>query len=279
MTKLLVAHAMLACLAVSAHTHAQAQAATAPPPEPAASAAPITIVAPASDKNNYLSDRITFQFATFVRRIDMTTEQKTAAAGCAPAGTSFKGIGTGQVNGTGGASPLFIITFVPTVEVENKRSAGLSRCTNEAIRVKEGDVVLVQQNDIRVTPPDRFGLTYGTLLVPFKYHFRGDKDFTGGASLGGYLGFRQDRSGVTGLALQYVGFLGAANVAVPQTVNGVSTTQNMTGVSYGLGIIGTVKDAFHMGVVIGADRVNSSANFKDNGKAWLAISVGFDFSN
>jgi hypothetical protein len=32
-----------------------------------------------------------------------------------------------------------------------------------------------------------------------------------------------------------------------------------------------------MGLVIGADRVSKSARYADNGKMWLAVSLGFDF--
>jgi hypothetical protein len=257
---------LLVALAPDAHGQAQA------PSQPT----PIQIASPPNDKTNYLSDRITFQFPQFVHRLNMTVEPKTQSPGCAPAGTSFKGIGNGLVNNV--SQPLFLVTNVPSVDDENKTSVGISKCDNPDQRVKLGDVVQIDPQAITITPPDRFGLTYGALLVPFKYHLKGDKDFSGGASLGGYLGYRQSRSGTLGLAAQYVVFLGAANVAVPQTVNGQTTTQNMTGVSYGFAILGTVKDAFHLGLVLGWDKVNASANYQGNNKPWFAISVGYDFS-
>jgi len=40
-----------------------------------------------------------------------------------------------------------------------------------------------------------------------------------------------------------------------------------------------VKGAFQMGVVVGADRVNKNAGYEDNGKTWLAVELGFAFSN
>jgi hypothetical protein len=237
----------------------------------------LELATPDSDHSNYLSDRINFQFAKFVRRLDMRFEAKTATPGCAPAGTSFKGIGKAITSGV--AQPIFTVTAVPDMMAEAANHSERARCPADTTRVQVGDIVLLEADDMLITPPDRFGLTYGTLMVPFKYHLKGNKDFTGGTSLGGYLGFRQDRSGWTGLGLQYVGFLGAAMVSVPQTVDGQTTSQNMAGVSYGIGVLGTVKDAFHMGLVLGADRVNASAHYKDNGKVWIAVSLGFDFSN
>ena len=234
----------------------------------AAQAADPVTAAPPSDATNYLSDRIKFQFATQVLRVDMTADKRTATAACAPAFTTFRGIGNLQVGGQ--PQPAFIVTAV---------GGDKDRCAGAAPLVAEKDIVIIKQTDIVGTPPDRYGLTYGMLLVPFKYHFTGDKDFTGSTSVGGYLGFRQDKSGLTGLAAQYVVFLGATSVEVAQTVDGQSTSQNLTGVSYGVGILGTVKGDFHMGVVLGADRVNKNAGYKDNGKAWLAVSLGFAFSN
>ena len=62
-------------------------------------------------------------------------------------------------------------------------------------------------------------------------------------------------------------------------MDGKPVTQELTGVSYGIGILGTVKQNFHMGLVLGADRVNKSSGYVNNGKPWLAASLGFNFSN
>jgi hypothetical protein len=237
---------------------------TAPAPSGAASAA---AASPPSDKTNYLSDRVKFQFATYVARVDMTSANKTVTDACAPAFTTLRGIGV--LKFADQVQPAFVVASVP---------AQAGPCTAANI-VKADDVVLIKQDDITGTPPDRYGLTYGTLLVPFKYQLSGDKSFAGRSSLGGYMGYRQDRSGLTGLAVQYVAFLGGASVPVQQTVDGKTVTQEITGVSYGLGLIGTIKENFQMGVILGADRVSKNAGYVNNGKPWLAVSLGFAFSN
>jgi len=230
---------------------------------------PVTAVAaPESDKTNYLGDKIKFQYSKFVSKVDMTSEPKRTSAACLPAFSTLRGIGTLKIDGD--TQPGFIVTNVVTDET--------GRCEASKV-VKQGDIVTVSQVDIDGTPPDRYGLTFGALLVPYKYHVAGSKSFTGNTSVGGYLGWRQDRSGMIGLALQYVVFLGGASVPVTQTSNGESTTQDMSGVSYGVGIIGTVKGAFQMGVVVGADRVSKNAGYEDNGKTWLAVELGYAFSN
>lgn len=250
-------------------------AAPAAPEVPASGAAAsqgMATVAPVSDASNYLSDRVKFQYATSVTIIAMTQPgaSKPVSAGCAPAFTTFKGIGKLKVDNE--EHPAFIVTFV----AEDKGD----RCKKQgSTLVSVDDVVVVKRIEMQGTPPDRYGLTYGTLLVPYKMQLKGDKGLAGKASLGGYLGFRQDRSGVTGLALQYVMFAGASSISVTQVVDGQPVTQDMTGLSYGLALLGTVKDTFQLGVVIGADRVNKNAKYVNNNKPWIALSLGFDFSN
>ena len=244
---------------------AQETGTKAPTTDVTGSSATHADAAPINDKTNYLGDKIKFQTDMYVEKVDMKSKNKDVSPACVPAFSTLRGIGTLKVGAD--TRPAFIITNVE----------GGGSCDDKKVRVN--DVVLVKLEDLNSTPPDRYGLTYGALLVPFKYHLGGSKSFTGSTSVGGYLGFRQDRSGRTGLALEYIGFIGAATVPVAQTTNGQSTTQNMSGVTYGIGILGTVKGSFHMGVVFGADRVNASAHYEDNGKPWVAVEIGYAFSN
>jgi hypothetical protein len=250
---------------------ASAWAQTAPSAPPA-SAASIATVSPPSDRENYLSDRVKFQFATSVTVVNMTTlgDQKSTTGACAPAFSTFKGIGKLKVGNQD--HPAFIVGYVAPDRDDRCKQSGLSL-------VKVDDVVVVQQSLILATPPDRYGLTYGTLIVPYKMQLKGDRGTSGSASLGGYLGFRQDRSGITGLALQYVFFAGGASISVVQNVNGQQVSQDVTGFTYGVALLGTVKDTFQLGVVLGADRVNRNVRYVNNNKPWIAFSLGFDFSN
>lgn len=234
----------------------------------------LTAVAPRSDQSNYMSDKVTFQFDMSVKRIDMSVDPRVITIACAPAGTRFRGIGEAMVDKNQTPSPVFRAYNVP-----NPSTTLISgRCAGGVNLVKEGDIVLIAPADLKMLPPDRYGLTYGTLLVPYKYHFSGS-DFGSGASVGGYLGYRWDRSGVIGIALHPVVFVGAATIPVSQVTNGQVKTENMAGISYGIGLLGSVKDEFQLGIIIGSDRVNKSADYRYNGKAWLAISLGFEFSN
>lgn len=248
-----------------------------------------------SDRNNYLGDKIKFPFAMAVRRVDLTKPTGNVDAACAPAFTTLQGIGKLSINADNKTAQVaaFVVTFVPDDAATEKAGPApatspaaaapqpqrTARCATGASRVRTEDIVVVDDAMLTGTPPDRYGLTYGALLVPYKYQLKGDRSFGSKAAVGGYLGFRQDKSGITGLALQYVGFLGVASVPVTQTVDGKPVTQELTGVSYGLGLLGTVKGEFQMGLVIGADRVSKSSGYINNGKPWVAISLGFGFSN
>jgi len=244
-----------------------------------ASAADPVVASPPNDATNYLSDRVKWTIKIGAKKVDMTKLGDSSYAPtpvCIPQFTTLKGIGSLTISGK------TVAAFTITSDVTNKDpKTGTVACSGtDPSLVSQNDVVIFDDpNFISSIPPDRYGLTYGTLIVPFKYQIKGSKDFTGSSTLGGYLGFRQDRSGVTGLALQYVGFLGVSNVSVPTTTNGTTTNQDKFGLSYGIGILGTVKNNFHLGLVVGADHVSPSAGYVNNGKPWIAISLGADFSN
>lgn len=231
----------------------------------------IEIASPESDSTNYLSDRLKFSIDIDGIVVNTTKRPYSGRPACIPAFTTLKGKVKLRIDDA--ISPAFEVTNVPEII----GSPAENHCS-PANSVKLGDIVAIDSSVISSFNPDRYGLTYGTLLVPYKYHLGGDKNFSSGTSLGGYIGFRQDKSGKTGLAMQYIGFLGASSIAVPTNADGQASTQNVTGVSYGFGIIGTVKSDFNIGLVLGWDRVGKSTTYANDGKMWIAISLGFDFS-
>ncbi|MEJ7806918.1 MAG: hypothetical protein WKG03_13480 [Telluria sp.] len=138
--------------------------------------------------------------------------------------------------------------------------------------------LVIDEVDVDAIPANISGLTYGVLVVPFKYHLTGTKEFKGSGSIGPYAGYKQE-SGNWGASLEYVGFLGLTSIAVERNIDGIRTTDNLSGVSFGGGVIGRIRDDFQVGLIIGADRVGKSARYADNGKLWLAVSIGYAFSN
>ncbi len=142
----------------------------------------------------------------------------------------------------------------------------------------QGVDLQVSKETLDRSPPNRYGLTYGLLAVPFKYHLSGAKDFTGSGTVGPYVGYRTQNSGF-GYGISYILFLGGSNISVTQASNGnaPATTQNLAGFSYGVGAIATIKGHFQLGGVLGFDRVSSNANFQYQGKPWIALELGYSF--
>ena len=142
-------------------------------------------------------------------------------------------------------------------------------CDGKAI----GGAYKITWTDAKKSGIARIGITYGALVVPFKYQLSGDKAFTGSATLGAYIGYRWVDVHYLQVTVTPIAFAGASNISV----SGTSGTSNVMGFSWGLGFIVTLKGAFQLGGVIGCDSVNSSTNYEYNNKPWIAFEIGYSF--
>ncbi len=120
------------------------------------------------------------------------------------------------------------------------------------------------------------GFSYGVLLVPYKY-YTDSKNFGGAVTVAPFAGYRIDWSNI-GLEATLVGFAGPTSLQ-GKDQSGDST--NLFGLSFGGGLLFEIKNDFNLGFVLGADKVSKSdrPKFEDDSDLWLAISLGFDFSN
>jgi hypothetical protein len=143
---------------------------------------------------------------------------------------------------------------------------------------QDGQALVIDKAVVDSLPANISGLSYGLLVVPFKYHITGSKDFKGSGSVGPYAGYKTESS-AWGASVEIVGFGGLSSVPVDDVVDGKTKTTDVSAFSYGAGVIGRIRQNFQLGLIIGADRVGKSVNYPDNGKAWIAISVGYAFSN
>ena len=141
---------------------------------------------------------------------------------------------------------------------------------DKAIQIDAKTVVLLA--------PSRNGWTYGGLAVPYKYHPKGSKSFTGAATLAPYMGYRFDRYG-SAFGMKIIGFAGISQVDVIQNVDGEEVSQSLSAFSYGGGVLGEINKSVQAGIVIGKDRVSDSANYTDNGETWISLAIAFPFSN
>lgn len=169
---------------------------------------------------------------------------------------------------------ITIVTLTKQTTKENEKCLGKLESLEKA---KEGHSIGIVSNSSDNKTENITGLTYGTLLVPYKYQFGGDKSFSGNASLGGYIGFKQDRTTITGAAVEYVLFAGMSPISVQKVENGQKSTQTLTGFTTGVAIIGTVNKTFQVGAVLGWDHTSGN-DYVNNHKPWIAFAIGYGFS-
>lgn len=138
----------------------------------------------------------------------------------------------------------------------------------------------ISEDDIEAASM-RVGWDYGTLVVPFKEELSKGHQLLGSASLGAYLGYRAPFN-VLDFQLSPVVFFGLSNVNTQAPTTSTSTTssstQTVAGLSYGFGVIASIKDSFHFGVVVGEDHVNTSQNYPYNDKPWISFELGYSFA-
>jgi len=133
-----------------------------------------------------------------------------------------------------------------------------------------------------------FGVSIGILAVPFKYHFS-DHALTSGSTIGGYVGATKttplgDLSLILGggLAIVSSGAATSNYVSSPSSPTSppTSSTSTLTGFSIASGLLGKVGSTnAQIGLLIGYDMVEKSANYKYDSHPWLSFSVGYNFSN
>jgi len=214
-----------------------------------------------SDRDTYKGDKLSFPVNMKLHGIDVA-ESKISGDVCVPAGVALRAIADYP---DGGISALLSNKFGDVIDCEQKTSI-------------ENRLVFVNKEQLKNYAPSRYGLSYGALMVPYKYHYNGSKDFSGGATVAPYLGYRFDKN-ILGVEIKPIVFAGMTKVDVTQNIDGEPTSQSLAGFSYGFGLLGEVKDVFQLGIVIGRDKINESAEYSDNGKTWVSLAIGFSFSN
>lgn len=118
------------------------------------------------------------------------------------------------------------------------------------------------------------GFSYGALIAPYKY-YKTRKEYIGSSTLAPFVGYRIDWNHL-GIEFNPVLFAGATTI---QDIDSEGDSSSLFGFSWGGGILFELKDEFNAGIIVGEDKVGRKENFKNNGKHWIAFSLGFDFSN
>lgn len=254
-----------------------------------------------NDKTNFLGDRIVFKqkMQGHLQRFKKDGTADTPIPICIPGGTYLRDVG--QIsNDEALLVPdcnwrQFFSTFPFCQEKEFPQCKWSETDPDPDPKMIPADAQIgIPMTTIQstATPPDRYGFTYGGLVVPFKFELTGDKEFKGSASLGPYMGYRLgfESSGIE-LAFPVV-FAGISNVSATKTTTTTtaatektpastkesSSTSDLAAFSYGAGLIGILKQTFQFGAVIGFDHAGSGQGYQYNDKPWLAVEIGYQFS-
>jgi hypothetical protein len=294
-TRLLVVGTVL--LAVMAIGTSRVGAQGAPDPSATAKSTPIP-----NSENNYQGDRVSFPYNMTVT-VDPGYGQPKGNQ-CLKAGAKLRGLGPAVTSG--GTIPL--VDFVPitcspafglgengllgTGILKSKDDCNLLCPATDAggaapsfQPIPYGSKIEIPLTDVQNSSPSRYGLAYGGLAVPFKFQLTGNHQLTSSATIGPYLGWKFDTG--YGWAMTAAAFAGVSNNAVPKTTNTptskgkttVSSSNTQTaGFSYGGGLLVEVKGGFQGGLVLGFDTVGGGQNFQYDNKPWIALQLGYSFS-
>lgn len=113
----------------------------------------------------------------------------------------------------------------------------------------------------------------GILSVPYKWHLA-DKSITVGSTIGGYIGYQTK----AWKGIEVTPIIGGGLALVSGDIPGLPGTSTSAGVSLASGLIGTVGTTnIQWGVLTGIDWLGRSANYRYEGKPWLAFEVGYNF--
>ena len=122
----------------------------------------------------------------------------------------------------------------------------------------------------------RNGYTYGVLTAPYKF-FPKDHSFSSSAVIGPYVGWQYT---INDFSVKPIASFGLSSVAVTTTnAAGESTTSNRAALALSTGVLFDITNKFQLGFLVGADSAGPGSGYKYNGKPWLAIDIGYKFSN
>lgn len=222
----------------------------------------------AGDNNSLSGDHVRVQ--THVIGFKESIEGTSAKERCAPAqsGLSIRHETTDS----------YTVRFydVPKLEKEEKDKTALDKACLSAGLVSKDASYTIKKEDLMKFDLKRSGVTFGGLVIPFKFRLGGDKGVTSSSTVAPYLGFTSRYLQFFGLSLDPVITAGLALVPVNNPATG--TPESKSAFSFGGGFVLTSSknDQFHAGLIFGKDVLSSSDRAKDPNvdKPWVSFYLG-----
>ncbi|EPT8452262.1 hypothetical protein ACVS4I_003092 [Vibrio fluvialis] len=147
-------------------------------------------------------------------------------------------------------------------------------CGSNLRLLPESAKISLSKSQINLDYASKFGWQYGALIAPYKY-YTSNGDLSGGATIAPYFGWRLNIEPIN-FSFTPILFAGPTMVNVEKSDGSDS---NVFGVSMGTGLLLELHKEFNMGFVLGYDVVSKSEDFDNNGRPWLSVSFGYNFSN
>ena len=145
----------------------------------------------------------------------------------------------------------------------------------QAYKIDRTKPYKIARGDLLTSPIIAGGWTYGLLAAPYKFHFK-DRSFSSATTLGPYFG-RETLSGSTTRKL--IGSVGITSVPVVTSDGKTTTTTNRTALSFSVGYLFDIGKNFEAGFLLGVDTAGPRSGYQYNGKPWVALDLGYKFSN
>ena len=221
----------------------------------------------ASDKDNYSGDHIRVQ--THLKGFKESSRDSTVIK-CAPANSGL------SVLRDDGEKLTVRFYDVPKVNAEKMKETDLGKECLTVGFVSEDASYTIDRKVFLENDYKRSGVTFGGLVIPFKFRLGGDKAVSSSSTVAPYLGFTSRYLQGFGLSLNPVIAGGVALVPVTNPATGQS--ESKTGFSFGLGFVlkSSKNDEFSAGLIIGKDVMSSSDRALDPNinEPWISFYLG-----
>jgi hypothetical protein len=121
----------------------------------------------------------------------------------------------------------------------------------------------------------RSGVTFGALVVPFKFYVSGDRTITTSSTIAPYIGFRLPQS--FSLTVTPIASVGLGLVPVTDASSGETETKSALSAAFGFAVKSSKNDAFNAGFLVGRDFLSKADEKADPNlrKAWFSLYVGY----
>lgn len=168
-------------------------------------------------------------------------------------------------------------TTYATVEFSSVSSEPTGKfCEENSEKVEVGGAYIIEGDAIDTVRYKVTGLTYGTLIVPFKFRMGSDRKIASSSTIAPYLGFRSRHFQMWGNEIVPVVSAGLALVPVHDPATNTTDTKAAFSTAFGLTLRIARSDKFTAGVLLGKDFLGNTDKKLDPSvnKMWFSIWIG-----